>query len=110
MDCDYHGGKFIDEYKDYDKAQLEPILPPEEQFARMATAFYMLGQKIQNAIIPTIEKLLGTLMPLVKSVSEALKAYPNKRVVYLALHGKRRVVRRKNINRIKKWIEREGKK
>lgn len=38
-----------------------------------------------------------------------IDAYPNKRVIYLAKHGKKRV-RKKNINRIKKYFEREGRK
>lgn len=111
MYCDYHGGKFIDEYKDYDKAQLvAPPLPPEEQFARMVAAFNLLAQTIQNILIPAIENICTNAVPVIKRVSEAiLKTYPNKRVVYLVFHGKRRV-RKKNINRIVKWIEREGKK
>jgi hypothetical protein len=109
MYCDYHGGKFIDEYKDYDKAQLKPILPPEEQLARMMLAFDQETKTIQSILVPFIEKICANFVTVVKTINEVvLKTYPNKRVVYLALHGKRRV-RKKNINRIKKWIEREGK-
>lgn len=38
---------------------------------------------------------------------EALRTYPNRRVVYLALHGKP-LVRKKNRNRIIKWMEKQG--
>ena len=106
MYCDYHGGKFIDEYIDYDKAQLVPPLPPEQQLARITAAYNQLAQMIQKEIIPTVEKICSNIMPVVKRVSEViLNTYPNKRVVYLVFHGKRRV-RKKNINRIIKWIER----
>ena len=106
MYCDYHGGKFIDEYKDYDKAQVVPPLPPEEQLARITVAFKKIAQMIQKEIIPVVERICANLVPVVKGLTEVvLNAYPNKRVVYLVFHGKRRV-RKKNINRIRKWIER----
>ena len=38
---------------------------------------------------------------------KALRTYPNRRVVYLALHGKP-LVQKKNRNRIIKWMEKQG--
>lgn len=40
-------------------------------------------------------------------IQPLLTLYPNKRVVYLATHGKKRV-QKKNIKRIFKYFEREG--
>ena len=102
---DYCGGKFIDEYKDYDKPRLAtPPLPPEEQLAKLVAAFKQMAQTIQSTIIPTMERLYTILTPVVKTFTEGFLQYPNKRVLYLARHGNWRT-RKKNIKRIVKWIE-----
>lgn len=94
------------EYKNYDKAKIEPITPLNEQIERSVEAFYKLTQTIINELIPTVERLCNILWPMIKEISNQ---YPNKRVIYLATHGKHRV-RKKNINRIAKWFEREARK
>ena len=64
-------------------------------------------------VVATFEKLVETLMPILKAVDDVMKKiidlYPDKRVIYLATHGKERT-RKKNINRILKWYERQGRK
>ena len=97
--------RYKDEYKDYERAEILPVATPEEQIKRAKEAFSNLSKLIQNEIIPMVEYLCKNLAPILKRIVDM---YPNKRVKYLATHGKHRV-RKKNINRIKKWYEREAK-
>lgn len=52
-----------------------------------------------NMVIETIEKIMDATLHL----------YPNKKVKHLALHHPKERTRKKNINRIYKWIIRESK-
>ncbi len=89
-------------------------------------------EKIEKAVklfnetlIPFVEDFIKTLIPLIQEIGVAvisafrkiaeqisqqiiavIKLYPNKRVVYLALHHPKERVRKKNMHRILKWIER----
>ena len=62
--------------------------------------------------ISIIENLANTLKPIIKAVADLceqiINLYPNKRVIYLATHGKPRT-RKKNINRISKYYKRGDK-
>lgn len=98
--------RYKDEYKDYEKAELLPVDQIEVQLKRLVEAWSNIGQLIQKHIMPTVERLCKTLGSI---FNEIVNTYPNKRVIYLAKHGKRRV-RNKNIKRIIKWYEREAKK
>ncbi len=57
-----------------------------------------------------IERTVNATFLLVKRAFEAtnkfLDDYPNKRVMRLALHGKNKRVRKKNMNRLKKDLKR----
>lgn len=87
-------------------------LTPEEQEARMYA--------VMQAFVPVFESMLQVLVPIVnqaitefKRLWEAiLHTYPNKRVAWLATHHPKERVRKKNRNRICKWInlqyKREG--
>ena len=64
-------------------------------------------------VAAAFEKLVENLKPILNADADVTKKiidlYPDKRVIYLATHGKGRT-RKKNINRISKWYERQGKK
>lgn len=65
-----------------------------------------------------IKQLAEFVAEVIRAVAEVIKevwaaiinAYPNKRVVHLAKHAKKERTRKRNINRIIKWIEREQRK
>ena len=61
-------------------------------------------------IVIAIKDICDWLFPIVKHAIEiaadALTQYPNKRVVHLALHGKKSRTRKKNLHRIYKDLRR----
>lgn len=61
-------------------------------------------------IIVAVKDIVDWLFPIVKHAIEyaadALVQYPNKRVVHLALHGKKSRTRKKNLHRIYKDLRR----
>lgn len=64
-----------------------------------------------EALTPTLERLSAALSSILAGLDPYLKiyeCYPNKRVLYLAEHGKRRT-RKKNINRIIKDLRGKAK-
>lgn len=67
--------------------------------------------KATIVLAETIENLTKALPPILKMcetvIHNIIDLYPDKRVIYLATHGKRRT-RKKNKNRIIKWYERLG--
>ena len=72
----------------------------------------MNEKKIENIerIIVAVKDIVNWLFPIVKHAIEyaadALAQYPNKRVVHLALHGKKSRTRKKNLHRIYKDLRR----
>lgn len=97
--------KFKDDYQvPYDSEHLRPIIPIDEQMAKATEAFRDMSKTILEQIVPTVRKIIETVAPILNPIIEAIKTYPNKRVVYLATHGKERV-RKKNIKRVMKWLE-----
>lgn len=83
--------------------------PSEYQEAVEAIQAFLAA--IADAIRPAFETIVETLRAFIEAAWEIAKQiinlYPNKRVIYLATHGKRRT-RKKNINRILKYFEREA--
>lgn len=78
------------------------VTPPEEQYAKIKEAFepvFTALNEVIKKIIPFANKLAETVL---KFGAAVISEYPNKRVSYLALHGKPRV-RKKNMRRIMKW-------
>lgn len=90
----------------------------KEEFEQVAKLF-------NGILIPLIEDFIEAFVTLIHEIGIAvnlafreiaqyitrqiiavIKLYPNKRVVYLALHHPRERVRKKNMRRILKWIER----
>lgn len=72
----------------------------------------MNEKKIENGerIVIAVKELVNWLFPIVKHALEyaadALTQYQNKRVVHLALHGKKSRTRKKNLHRIYKDLRR----
>lgn len=82
-----------------------------EEYQKVIEAVQCLAQSIAEVLIP----ILNSAIESIKTICDAvLHIYPNKRVVYLAMHHPKERVRKKNRNRIIKWInlqyKREGKK
>lgn len=78
----------------------------KRQFAEMlapalAAAAEALGEMARQ-LAPTVKLILEMCKTTCETI---LEQYPNKRVVHLAKHAKKERVRKKNINRIIKWIE-----
>lgn len=81
--------------------KIAEITPAEQQLQRMIEAFVPIVQSIIDAIVPLIEPAINELNRL---WNEALKSYPDKRVVWLAFYHPKARVRKKNRNRIAKYI------
>ena len=74
-----------------------------EDLQKAVEAFQRLAQALSEVLTPIMEKAWETI----KKVSDAiLHCYPNKRVLHLALHHPKERVRKKNIHRILKDIQR----
>ena len=93
---DKYGGKFINEYEGIENATYEPPAPIEEQLERAAEALKKLAQTIAERLAPIVNIATEALREI---HNEALRAFPNRRVVWLAKHGSPRV-RKKNLKRI----------
>lgn len=82
-----------------------------EDFQKAVEAIQRLAQSIAEELIPVLNSVIEAMKKIWDAV---LHTYPNKRVVYLAMHHPKERVRKKNRNRIIKWInlqyKREGKK
>lgn len=83
-------------------------LMPIEKQKQCIEAFNNVALVV-DALLPTIKKLAQQYAVIAKKV---ISAYPNKRVVHLALHGKKKRTRKKNMHRIlkdvQKWKRREN--
>lgn len=62
-------------------------------------------EEIGRSLAPIIERVVERVRVIVDHYLSIINQYPNKRVLHLAKHGKGRV-RKKNINRIREWVER----
>lgn len=65
--------------------------------------------RLWEVVVPIIGNIIQTVFPVIKKAVDKFYCYPNKRVVNLALHHPKERVRKKNIKRIMRWIERESK-
>lgn len=83
--------------------KVSEVLPAEEQLALLSEAFKPVVKAIES-LIPAITAVAKVAVKIGKRI---MQEYPNKRVLHLALHGKRRT-RKKNIHRIYKWFNREA--
>ena len=103
--------KFVNEYEGieaaYDAGRTQPA-PPQtfEQALGKATALFAeLGQAMASYAKQVVDKLFPIVKSCADQVAAALKTFPNKRVVHLALYSKNPRTRKKNRKRIIKWME-----
>ena len=80
------------------KVILQTFQPVIEECARIVKEF-------MDVVVPCIQPALEEIIRLMDLV---LGFYPDKRILWLALHHKKARIRKKNRNRILKWIERNG--
>ena len=79
-------------------------------FEQALRDFENIFAQVVKAVAPIVEDFVKTFTPRIKQLcdvlDDAVKSYPNKRVIWLALYHKKERVRKKNLHRIIKWIER----
>ena len=68
-------------------------------------------QPVVDAVTAVVETMMPTIKTLCETINRLwdaiLHTYPNKRVVYLAFHGKKERTRKKNRARIVKWLQKQ---
>ena len=66
-------------------------------------------ENLKNAFLEDFTPLINNAIKVMTKMWDAvLHVYPNKKVLNLALHHPRERTRKKNINRIIKWLKKEG--
>lgn len=76
-----------------------------DAFAYACSALVEVGAAVLSATA-ALARLTEAVRAYNERTAAALENYPNKRVVHLAKHAKKKRVRKKNINRIREWSER----
>lgn len=74
-------------------------------------AIEALGERMHdiiNGFCIGFKSLRKAINDIHNHLTVVINSYPNKRIVYLALHHPKERVRKKNIKRILKWIEKGG--
>ena len=67
--------------------------------------------ELKDAVIDLFTPILDLISNVIDTIWDTLKViyqFPNKRVIYLALRHPKEKVRKKNVNRIIKWLRRNG--
>lgn len=93
--------------------------PLPEQLDTVEDAFEKFAERLKEAFAPfldiltqcvkTVTEQITALIPHIdNALKKIIDLYPNKRVIYLAKHGKGRT-KKKNINRILKWYNQQAK-
>lgn len=83
----------------------EPVLWPKENTHPLTS----LNKAMENLSV-VVNVAIKAIKQMVTAVSDYVyKRYPNRRVVHLALHGKRARTRKKNRNRIMRDLKKEMK-
>ena len=75
-----------------------------EKIARIDEELQTVVSNISEVLAPAIQETAKTITGLWRSVIEC---YPNRRVVYLALDHPKEKVRKKNTQRIMRWLRNE---
>ena len=73
-------------------------------------------QMDEKEIRQLVQELSAVLVPIINEVWKSVKTivdvvlyhYPNRRVLHLALYHPKERVRKKNIHRIMRWVEKGG--
>lgn len=79
--------------------KVSEVKSPEDQLALISATFPPLIKAIES-LIPSIIAFFAKELEIIGE--RIIQEFPNKRVVHLALHGKKARTRKKNMNRIKK--------
>lgn len=85
------------------KEAWERLLISEEALQALSEKIKAFAEAIQE-IFKTVSDVV---QPILEAVIKIIQYYPNKRVKHLAAHGRPRT-RKKNINRIIRWIMRKA--
>lgn len=97
--------KILEDMKDMPGGQAKKALEEfseQEDFKKAVEAIQRLAQSIAEALNPVLNYVIETIK---KAWDTILHCYPNKKVLHLALHHPKERVRKKNIRRIMRWIE-----
>lgn len=76
-----------------------------EDFQKAVEAIQRLANALTDALKPVLDWAMEILKRFTDAVLPALRTYPNKKVLHLALHHPKARVRKKNLRRIMRWIE-----
>lgn len=80
-----------------------------EAVKNLKTALIEAIAPICDAITQLIEGICANIPQIVSEINYVtILSYPNKKVLHLALHHPKERVRKKNMTRIRKWLEKEG--
>lgn len=102
---DEPSGKFRNEYEGIERAQHAPPQTFEQALEKATEAVSGLGRALAAYAQQITDKLFPIAKAYVDLVTAAMKTFPNRRVVHLALHSKNPRTRKKNQKRIIKWME-----
>ena len=72
-----------------------------EKIDRVVEALQPIVANIVEVLTPAIQEAMTAINNMWRSVMEC---YPNRRVVHLALHHRKKKIRKKNTNRIILWL------
>lgn len=75
-----------------------------EKIARIVEDLQTIVSNTTKALVPSIQEAAKAINDLWRSMIER---YPNRRVVYLALYHPKEKVRKKNTQRIMRWLRNE---
>lgn len=73
----------------------------EDKIYRVVDALQPIVSSIVEVLTPAIQEAMTAINNIWRSVMEC---YPNRRVVYLALHHRKKRIRKKNTKRIILWL------
>lgn len=98
---------------------IKPVdtVPMEQAFQQAKEKLLQIYQPVIEECARIVQEIMDVLVPCIQPVMDEiirtmdliLESYPDKRIVWLALHHKKERIRKKNRNRILKWIERSAK-
>ena len=102
---DEPSNKFVNEYEGIESAQHAQPQTFEHALEKATARCAEMCQAMANYAKQVVDKLFPILKSCADLVAEALKTFPNRRIVHLALYSKNPRTRKKNRKRIIKWME-----
>lgn len=101
--------------QDCDSCKLANDLRKKQDFGEALENLKQCLSECLDPLIHAISELaeilaeqVGVILPKVLSkATKIVSLYPNKKVLHLALHHPKEKVRKKNMTRIRKWLEKE---